>query len=107
MDAPDTETVLTKLLSDIPDVSVGEHIRRANFLVGNKVFAFIKGSGVAVKLPRKTAEDMVRTNNATPLVMGKRVMKEWVVIEHADPRDFQRELPLFMTSIGYVSSTAG
>jgi hypothetical protein len=107
VDATDTATILTKLLAGIPEVSVGEHIHHANFLVGKKVFAFVKGSGVAVKLPRKTAEDMVKTNKATPLFMGKRVMKEWVVIEHEDPEAFRSDLQLFMTSIGYVSSTAG
>ncbi len=102
----DITTILACMLEDLPQVSVGRHIHNANFLVGEKVFAFIKDGGVAMKLPRARIQELMETRNAAPLVMGRRVMKEWVVIKHEDPEEYKKDLDLFNESIAFVSSKA-
>jgi len=39
-------------------------------------------------------------------VMGKRTMKEWVVIRYQDPADAKKHLGLFKEAMNYVSSKA-
>ncbi len=81
-------------------------MHHANFLVGNKVFAFLQGDGVALKLPKSTIQTLVETQQAAPLVMGKRTMKEWVVIKHAHPEDYTQDKALFQESMAFVASKA-
>lgn len=40
--------------------------------------------------------------DARVLVMGKRVMKEWVVIGREDPREFENDLALFEEAMAFV-----
>lgn len=99
----DLATTLSFMLGSLPEVSVGTHLHNRNFLVGKKVFAFMKDGGVALKLPRPQAQTLVANDQAVPLVMGKRVMKEWVVITYKDPEEATRDLELFRESIAFVA----
>lgn len=106
MATDDLSTILALMLADLPQVKIGKHIHAINFLVGEKVFAFMKGGGVAMKLPKEKIKELVEQEYVTPLVMGKRVMKEWVIIKHADPEEYRKDLELFKESIVFVASQA-
>jgi hypothetical protein len=80
----DVAAVLTLLLEDLPEVSVQQHEGHVSFLAGKKVFAFTRPDGVAMKLPRHKIHELSGRDDISMLVMGKRVMKEWVVVTHAD-----------------------
>lgn len=106
MTGHDLATMLSSMLEEMPQVEVGTHLNHPNFLVGNKVFAFIQGDGVVVKLPKTTIQTLVEAKHAVPLVMGKRVMKEWAVIKHDHPEEYQQDEALFKEAIAFVSSKA-
>jgi hypothetical protein len=99
-------TILSTMLQDIPGVQVGTHLNHINFLVGNKIFAFIQGDGVVIKLPKATIQALAETRQATPLVMGKRVMKEWVVIKHDHPEEYRQDEALFKEAMMFVAAKA-
>ena len=96
-------TVLSSMLEKLPDVVVGRKLNSTNFTVRKKVFAFTKGGGVVLKLPPETVKSLIRTRTASLLVMGKRTMKEWVVIDYKDPADAKKHLALFEEAMKYVS----
>jgi hypothetical protein len=102
----DLTTILSSMLQDIPQVQIGTHLHHTNFLVGSKVFAFIQGDGVVIKLPKATIQALVETEYAAPLVMGKRVMKEWAVIKHDHPEAYQQDEALFKEAIAFVAAKA-
>ncbi|HUZ17580.1 MAG TPA: hypothetical protein VMV68_04285 [Spirochaetia bacterium] len=106
MAADELSTVLVSLLGDLPNVSIKKHINHTNFLIGEKVFAIGRDDSVVMKLPKDSVKRLVRTKNASPLAMGKRVMTEWVVIKHEDPNDFKGELKLLRKSMTFVASKA-
>jgi hypothetical protein len=107
MDTDNLSTILAFMLADLPGVRIGKHIHNINFLVGEKVFAFIKGDeGVAMKLPRAKCQELIAQQQAIPLVMGKRVMKEWIVLQHESAEDYKADLALFQESIAFVSAKA-
>ncbi len=106
MATEDLSTILAFMLADLPQIRIGKHIHAINFLVGEKVFAFMKGDGVTVKLPREKVNVLVAQDLAVPLVMGKRVMKEWVVITHAEPEEYKKDRGFFKESIAFVASKA-
>ncbi len=102
----DLATVLTSVLGDLPQVSVEKKANHLSFLVGEKIFAYTHGDGVVMKLPEGTTKGLVDRKYAAPLVMGKKTMKEWLVIEHKDPEAYKQDLKLFKEAIGFVSSQA-
>ncbi len=73
-------------------------------ILANKVFAFIQGESVVLKLPKERAKELLDKKQASQLVMGKRAMKEWVVITHQHPEEYQQDEKLFKEAIAFVSS---
>lgn len=100
----DLTAILSSMLEGIPQVHVGTHLHHTNFLVGSKVFAFIQGGGVALKLPKAKIQELVEAKQAAPLIMGKRTMKEWVVIKHDNPTAYQQDEELFKEAAAFVAS---
>jgi hypothetical protein len=107
MNSKDTiTTIVSSLMEQLPEVTVGKHINNTNFLSGKKVVGFIKNNGLVIKLPRERVAELVDKKYAKLLVMGKRVMQEWVVIEHTNPEDYKRDIELFKEAVAFVSEKA-
>src|SRR5690348_16137834 len=105
MSEKDLATILASFFERNPQVSMGKHFNATSFLVGRKIFAFLrKEGGVELKLPKAKADELVQKNYALPLVMGKRVMKEWVVIVHSDPEEYKQDKELFRQALAFVRS---
>jgi hypothetical protein len=98
--------VLTSMLEELPGVVVGKKFNSVNFTVDKKVFSFIKDGSVVLKLPPETVKALVAARTASLLVMGKRTMKEWVVIRYKEPADAKKDLGLFKEAMEFVSSKA-
>jgi hypothetical protein len=99
--------ILAAMLAKMPRVVVGKKMNSMNFSIGKKVFGFTKGDGVVLKLPPETVKRVVDTGTAALLVMGKRTMKEWVVIRHRNPNDFKKDLRLFKEAMVFVAGRRG
>ncbi len=56
-----------------------------------------------MKLPKEKIKELVDKENAEPLVMGKRVMKEWVIINYKDSSDYKNAFRLLKEAIAFVS----
>jgi hypothetical protein len=102
----DVGSVLVSMLAKIPGVVVKRKLTSANFTVKKKVFAFTRGGGVVLKLPPETIKRLLEAGTASMLVMGKRTMKEWIVIRLKNPSDAKRQLRLFKESMAFVSAKA-
>ncbi len=46
---------------------------------------------------------LVDKENAEPLVMGKRVMKGWVIIKYKDTGEYKKAFDLFKEAMAFVS----
>jgi len=97
------ENQLTAMLSELASVETLQKLGHVSFLIKGKVFAFTRPQGVVLKLPTNRVADLVKSSPATVLVMGKRKMKEWVVMEYADSKKVNRDLPLFKEALLFVS----
>lgn len=94
--------IIASMLEQMPQVRTGKHLNHTNFVIGNKVFAFLKKDSLVIKLPKETGQKLIAQHYAEPLVMGKRVMKEWIVIKHTDPQDYHKDLALFKEAMAFV-----
>lgn len=102
----DIGSVLVSSLAKIPGVVVKRKLASANFTVKKKVFAFSQGDGVVLKLPPETVKRLVEAGTASMLVMGKRTMKEWIVIRLENPSDAKKQLRLFEEAMAFVAAKA-
>ena len=87
---------------ELPGSTLTNSAKHQSLTIGKKVFAYTRGNDVVLKLPAQTIEQLLQTMDASVLVMGKRVMKEWVVIRHEDPQAFRYDLPLFEQAMAFV-----
>lgn len=76
----DPAAALAAKLEGLPGVVVTRKLNSTNFTVAKKVFAFTLRGDLVMKLPQDTIKRLVKSKSAAPLVMGKRVMKEWVLV---------------------------
>jgi len=106
---PDPELVvaLSKLLAPLPGVAEKRTETHATFLVGKKIFAFTRGGdgrGVALKLPKERIAQLAGREEISPLVMGKRTMKEWALLDHASPSSYKKDLAIFKEAMAFAST---
>jgi hypothetical protein len=100
---------LLDLLEGLPGVSLKKSATHASFLMGKKVFGFSRPYAFVLKLPKERIEKLVAEERASFLVMGKRTMQEWALIERKDMSDMSKDkknLALMKESITFVSSTS-
>jgi hypothetical protein len=69
-----------------------------------KVFAFQAQDGLVLKLPAARVQELVRKREARAVVMGKRAMKEWVVV--GLPRGLRAEIELLREAMAFVVRAA-
>ena len=104
----DLGATLEKMLERVAGVLVARKMNSTNFTSKGKVFAFTKGKcEVVTKLPPDEVHKLLVSKKASPLVMGKRTMKEWVVVPCSLQRDCQRLLTHLEEAKTYVSKSKG
>jgi hypothetical protein len=87
---------LMSMVGGLAGVKVKVMVRgtRSNYTVGGKIFAFTRKDGVVLKLSAERVKELEETRGAAALVMGKRTMKEWVVVPYADAKALRKDLKL-------------
>jgi hypothetical protein len=94
---------LLRLLEGLPGVSVKQSATHASFLIGKKIFGFSRPSAFVLKLPKLRIEQLLSEGRASLLVMGKRTMQEWVLIERKGTDEDRSNLALMRESVAFVS----
>jgi hypothetical protein len=108
MPDPVLVTAISRLLAPLPSITEEKTPTHATYFIGRKIFAFTRsggGGGVALKLPAERIAELLERDHITILKMGKRTMKEWIVLDHAKTADYTNDLDLFKESIAFVAST--
>jgi hypothetical protein len=90
----------------LPGTTVNGKFGGVSFFIGGKVFAFSRPKGLVLKLPPEAMEKALATREAQPLVMGKRVMRDWALLALASRESYTEELPLLKTAMKFVASLA-
>lgn len=107
---PDPELVaaMSKLLAGLPGVTEQRTSVHVSFFNRRKVFAFTRstGDGVALKLPKERIASLLEREDVRLLTMGKRTMKEWIVLSHPQPSGYRKDLPLFKDAMVFVAATS-
>ena len=95
---------LREALGTWPGVSVHSKFGNASFQAGKKVFAFTRPEGVAMKLPEERIRSVMEQRDADFLVMGKRTMREWMLLR-LDGRITAPDLDLLREAKNFVAGS--
>ena len=80
---------------------------RPQFFGGDRLFAFIAGEGVALKLPADVVQQVVNGVDYLPFKMrNKPVLKEWIRIKHDDAATYAKDAALFKKAVAFVTAPA-
>ncbi len=100
VDSATVRELATLLRREFPEIDLREKLANLSFSFGKKVVGFTRGEeAVAMKLPAARVVELQEKRGWKSLVMGKRVMKEWIVVE----RDAGWEMALFREAVEFVS----
>ena len=96
--------ILSSLIGSLPGVTDKQFPNHIGFFTGKNVFVFASRTSnrVVLKLPKDRIAVLLERDDITLLTMGKRTMKEWIVIERARTADFKKDLALFKEAKSFV-----
>jgi hypothetical protein len=107
MNESDLSTLLIALFEKLDGVDHKIYSGRANFTINDKIFAFTRKEGIALKLPAAQIDQLIADGRISArLVMGKRAMNEWAILTRSTAAEYKRELPLLLASKAFVESEA-
>jgi TfoX/Sxy family transcriptional regulator of competence genes len=70
-----------------PAVALGRSFSAEALTVDGKIFAFVKGDRLVVKLPEERVERLVSSGRAVPFESGGRRMREWAAVRLPEAGD--------------------
>jgi hypothetical protein len=100
----DHKAFLDSLLIGMPGVKASKAFGYPAYKVNGKIFAFVGGSGVVVKLPRPRVLGLIGTQpEMQPFEVADGVVwKEWLSIQRTTSEDYAQDLGLFEESVEFV-----
>ena len=93
------------LLLKLPGVSARTINGFDAYFVSDRMFACISGAGVGLRLPVAVARDLQLSRGDVESFSpgGVASTREWIQIERANADDYEKDLPLFQSSIEFVT----
>ncbi len=94
------------LLLKLPGVSARKINGLDAYFVSDKMFACISGQGIGLRLPVAAATELQfsRDNVVAFQPGGISSSREWIQIDRAEAADYEKDLPLFQTSLDFVKA---
>jgi hypothetical protein len=92
------KAVLDELLTSIPGVTTSKAFGYPAYKIGRRIFAFVTGDGLALKLPADRVAALVEAHEE----MQGTMWREWVSIRLSDPSDYAHYVDLFEESLQFV-----
>ena len=97
---------LDALLLTLPGVSARTINGLDAYFATDKMFACISGKGVGLRLPVATATELqFSRDNVVPFQPGGMAStREWIQIDRVDAADYEKDMPLFLASLEFVTA---
>lgn len=102
---PAYKAKIDELLLVIPGVKGGKAFGYPAYKINGKVFAFVGGQGISLKLPAERARALIEAQPGVVRVFEPAdgiIWKEWVTIEREHPEDYEQDVLLFEESVEFV-----
>jgi hypothetical protein len=98
------KAVLDGVLLKLSGVSGGDLGGFPAYFVAKKMFACVANGGVGIRLPSAEAANLTFSRGDVVQFQPKGMPsnREWVQINHADSKDYEKDLEVFKASIEFV-----
>ncbi len=98
------KSVMDGLLIGMPGVKGSKAFGYPAYKVNGKVFAFVGGNGVAIKLPAARVQELIAAHDAMkPFEVADGIVwREWVSIDRPQSDDYAQDIDLFEESVQFV-----
>jgi hypothetical protein len=105
---PDHKAMLDDLLLGIPGVTGGQAFGYPAYKVRGKVFAFVGGAGIALKLPKARVDELVALGGPfRPFYPAEGYLwKSWVSIDREHSDKYRGDIALMEEAAQYVGDNA-
>ena len=107
-DAPEStrKAQIDAVLLKLPGVSTRKINGLDAYFVSDKMFAYISGDGVGLRLPAATANELqFSRDNVVPFQPGGMASsREWIQINRAEAAEYEKDLQLFRASLEFVKA---
>jgi hypothetical protein len=106
---PEVKAVLDEMVMRIPGVQVGKSFGFPAYKINGKVFVFVGGNGVGVKLPEaRVRELLVASGTMRPFEPAEGIVwREWVLIDLSDAEQYRNHAALLDESVNFVAGSGG
>ena len=100
----DRKALIDAVLLKLPGASAKKIGGMDAYVVGDRMFACISGKGVGLRLPVAVATELqFSRENVVPFQPGgKASTREWVQIDRADAKDYEKDIELFQAAFDFV-----
>ncbi len=98
------QAVMDEIMNMLPGVKISKAFGYPAYKINGKVFAFVGGATVALKLPQARVQELI-TRGAVfaPFEVAEGIIwRNWVSISHENPAHYHQDEPLFIESLQYV-----
>jgi hypothetical protein len=101
-----TDPTLSSLLNPLPGVKEKQLPNHTSFFTGKNIFVFTSRTSnrVRAQASKRKNRRSLRREDITLLTMGKRTMKEWIIIERSKPAYYRKDLALFKEAKAFVEA---
>lgn len=102
--SPHHKTLLDTIMLDIPGVTVGQAFGYPAYNINGKVFAFVGGPGMSLKLPEMRAKFLIATRpEIRPFEPAEGIVwKSWISIMPTDFHAYEQYEDLFHEAVEFV-----
>lgn len=99
------KTVVDEILLQFPGVVEGKMFGYPAYYLHGKMIGCVYEDGVGLKVPETLANELLDNPTISHFQpLGRRKMREWIQINHADPQDYLLDESIFEASVNYLRS---
>jgi len=99
----EVKNTMDELLLSIPGVSGGKAFGYPAYKVGRKVFCFVGGDGIAIKLPPDRVQALISNANMSIFEPNEGTQwQSWLSIDLKDPNAYADHRGLYEESVQFV-----
>jgi hypothetical protein len=104
----DHKAMIDNLVLGMPGVKGGKAFGYPAYKVNGKVFAFVGGEGIILKLGKERVQELVATRPPCQVfeVTQGVFWKDWLTIDRAQSSDFEADFDLIEEAVFYVAGAA-
>jgi hypothetical protein len=105
---PQVKAIVDDVMSALPGVRLSKAFGYPAYKINGRVFAFVGGRGMAIKLPVNRVQALIGQGAPfAPFEVAQGIIwREWVSLEYDDASAYPQHEDLFTESLAYVASRA-